>query len=72
MRRQRRILLVLHLAIALTIGTFVYAPTYVGEPLRPLLRFILIPLAGLSGLLLFRPRWAPWARRRVAEPSRAH
>lgn len=63
-RRLRTIYRTIHLVVAGLLGTFVYAPDGVREVLWPVLAFGGIPLAGLTGLFLFKPKLAPWAPRR--------
>lgn len=71
-RRQRVIFRAVHVVVAALIGTYVYAPAAVAEPLQPILAFVGIPLAGLTGLFLYRPRLVPGnnARGRHAAPRR--
>lgn len=59
MKRQRDIIRIVHLIIAALIGTYVYAPPAVADPLQPVLAFAGIPIALITGLFLYRPRWLP-------------
>jgi len=44
----------LHLAAAALLGTFVYAPSYIAEPMQLLLQVVIVPAAALSGLYLWK------------------
>ncbi|MDO5498941.1 MAG: MFS transporter [Propionibacteriaceae bacterium] len=67
-RHQRTIYRAIHIVVAVFLGTFVYAPAHFGEPLRPFLAFVGIPLVALTGLLMYRPRLAPWNGSRSGRP----
>lgn len=56
MKRRRDVIRVVHLIVAALIGTYVYAPAAIADPLHPVLAFVGIPLALLTGLFLYRPR----------------
>lgn len=63
-RRQRLVSRWIHLVAAAVLGTYVYAPVELVEPFRLWLQIVVIPLAGVSGLLLWQQarirRW--WTR----------
>ena len=54
LRTARTIARITHLAVALLLGTMVYAPASVTEPLRPILMYAAVPMATLSGLFLWK------------------
>lgn len=59
-RRLHARLRLFHLLLALAVGTYVYAPDKVSDPMRPLMMFVLIPLTGLTGLMMWKPAWFRW------------
>ncbi|WP_129666792.1 hypothetical protein [Phytoactinopolyspora endophytica] len=61
-RAQRNASRTIHFIVAATLGTYVYAPEHVSDPLRPFLMFVGIPLAVLTGTFL----WKQALFRRVA------
>jgi hypothetical protein len=52
--RRRAIARWIHLAAAALLGTFVYAPAIVADPLRLLLQVVVIPAATLTGVYLWK------------------
>lgn len=44
----------IHLIVALVIGTYVYAPDHVTDGMRPILMFVVIPLATLTGVFMWQ------------------
>jgi hypothetical protein len=53
-RRQRAWSRAVHLLAGLVLGTYVYAPAVVAQPLHLALQVIVIPTAILSGLFLWK------------------
>lgn len=45
---------VVHLGVAVAIGIEVYAPEDISAPLRPFLMFVGMPVAAVSGLVLWK------------------
>ena len=60
-RTLRTQLRLFHLLLALAVGTYVYAPEHVTDPMRPVMMFVLLPLTALTGLAM----WKQAALRRV-------
>ncbi|MDQ1083342.1 MULTISPECIES: hypothetical protein [Microbacterium] len=44
----------IHLVAGALIGTFIYAPAHVGEPLRLLLQTVVIPAIVITGIYLWK------------------
>lgn len=53
-RRQRAWSRAVHLLAGLLLGTYVYAPAAVAQPLHLALQVLVIPALGLSGLFLWK------------------
>jgi hypothetical protein len=53
-RRQRTWSRTVHLLAAALLGTYVYAPPAVAQPIHLLLAVVVIPAATLSGLFLWK------------------
>ncbi|NED99183.1 hypothetical protein [Phytoactinopolyspora halotolerans] len=68
-RMQRNASRTVHLVVAATLGTYVYAPDHIADGLRPFLMFVGIPLAVLTGLFLWKQAWFRRALGRRRGPS---
>ncbi|GAB3921780.1 hypothetical protein GCM10029976_009310 [Kribbella albertanoniae] len=44
----------IHVAVALVLGTYVYAPAHVTDGMRPALMFVVVPVAVLTGLFMWK------------------
>lgn len=53
-RRQRTISRAVHLVVGLVLGTYIYAPAVMAEPLHLALQVIGVPAIVLSGLFLWK------------------
>lgn len=53
-RNVRITLRTIHVAVALLIGTYVYAPDHVTDGMRPIMMFAVIPVATLTGVCLWK------------------
>lgn len=65
-RTQRRAARLAHLIAAALIGTYIYAPAHVTDPLRAVLQFVVVPAATLTGVFI----WKQAAVRRVFSSRR--
>lgn len=66
-RRTRHLVRLAHLAVAGVLGTFVYAPDSVTDPMQLPMQILGIPLLALTGLYMWKP--ALFRRQR---PAPAH
>ncbi|WJL94702.1 hypothetical protein QSU92_12080 [Microbacterium sp. ET2] len=53
-RAQRTASRTVHILVALVLGTIVYAPSYIAEPLMPVAQFVAIPAAIVTGIFLWK------------------
>jgi len=57
MRKQRKIIRIVHLLGAAAIGTYVYSPYNNLEWFTWLMQLLIIPMLTLTGLWLWKPKW---------------
>jgi hypothetical protein len=53
-RRQRAITRTVHIAVGLVLGTYVYAPAHIAEPLQIWLQVIGIPAVVITGVVMWQ------------------
>jgi hypothetical protein len=56
MKQKRKIIRMLHIIGAILIGTFIYSPYGSIEWFQAMIKFAVIPLLSISGLLLYKPK----------------
>jgi hypothetical protein len=57
MRKQRKMIRIIHLIGAGAIGTFVYSPFSDVEWFKLIMQVLIIPSLALTGLWLWKPKW---------------
>lgn len=53
-RAQRTLSRSVHIVVGLVLGTIVYAPEYVSQPLLPFAQFVAVPAAVITGVFLWQ------------------
>ena len=56
MKQNRKIIRMLHIIGAILISIFIYSPFGSIEWFQAIIKFVVIPLLSISGLLLYKPK----------------